>query len=118
MNFLQTVNSYSGLLSMVFAIAAAIYAARYVSKSQSSNSATNTATEAQEKAIHALETRLEVQEKDINDLKRENSRLQLILETIKAALKGRGLIITIDGEMITIGDGSSSTTAHIRQNGL
>lgn len=113
MSFLQVVSEYSGLVSIIFAIALALYTARFAGK----NKATNTATEAQEKAIDAMEKRLDVQDRDIKDLIKENTRLQLILETIKAALKSRGLIITIDGEMITIGDGTNSTTTHIRQNG-
>jgi cell division protein FtsB len=114
MSFLQVVSEYSGLVSIIFAMALAVYTARFTGK----NKAASTATDAQDKAIAALETRLEVQEKNTGDLTKENARLQLILETIKAALKSRGLIITIDGEMITIGDGKSTTTAHIRQNGL
>lgn len=114
MNFLQIVNSYSGLLSMVFIIAGAIYAARFASKS----TATSTATEAQEKAIGALESRLNVQEKSINDLTKENSRLQLIMETVSAALKGMGLTVTIEGEMVRIKDDkNNSTTTRIHGTG-
>jgi len=112
MNFLQTVAEYGGLVSIIFVIAQAVDAARFVGKSK----AASTATDEQEKVINAMNARLEVQERNINDLVKENARLQLILETIKAALKSRGLIITIDGEMITIGDGTSTTTTHIRQN--
>src|SRR5690348_6662288 len=98
MSFLQVVSEYSGLASIIFVLASAFYTAFFTGK----NKATNTATDAQEKAIDAMEKRLDVQDRDIKDLMKENARLQLILETIKAALKSRGLIITIDGEMITI----------------
>lgn len=115
MSFLQTVSEYSGLISIVFAIALAIYTARFAGKSK----ATNTATDAQDKAIVALETRLEVQEKNTSDLTRENARLYLIIDTIKAALKSMGFVVTIDGEVVIIGDGKSSVTTRIhKQNGV
>jgi hypothetical protein len=113
MAFLQTVSEFSGLLSLIFVMAGAVYAARFVGKSK----ATNTASDAQEKAINAMEARLDVQEKNINDLTKENTRLQLIIETIGAALKGMGFVVTIDGEMVRINDGKSSIAKKIQHNG-
>jgi cell division protein FtsB len=109
MSFLQIVFNFSGLLSLIFVIAGGIFAARFSGKNQ----ATNTATEAQEKAMNAMEARLNVQEKNINDLAKENARLYLIFDTIKAALKNMGMAVTIDGEMVIIHDGKNSVTTPI-----
>ncbi len=106
MSFLQIVQSYSGLVSMIFAIASAIYFARFVGK----NKASNTVSDAQEKAISAMEARLEVQEKNINDLTKENTRLQLIIETISSALKGMNLVVTIEGELVKIKDENNNSS--------
>lgn len=109
MNFLQIVSELSGPLSLIFVVLGAVYAARFTGKNQ----AANTATEAQEKAIGALESRLNVQEKSIADLTKENARLYLIFDTIKAALKNMGMAVTIDGEMVIINDGKNSITTPI-----
>jgi hypothetical protein len=113
MGFLQIVSEYSGLLSLIFVISGAVYAARYVGKGK----AADTAADAQEKAIGAMEARLNVQEKSIADLTKENARLCLVFDTIKAALKSMGMMVTIDGEMIIINDGKTSVTTRIKQNG-
>jgi hypothetical protein len=116
MNFLQIVNSYAGLVSMVFVLVGAFFTARYSGKSKASS----TATDAQDKAMNAMEMRLNVQEKNISDLTKENMRLQLIIETISSALKGMNLVVTIEGELVRIKDennNSSVTTRIHNQNG-
>jgi hypothetical protein len=115
MNFLQTVSEYAGLVSMVFVIVGAAVTAQYVGKSR----ATSSASDAQDKAINAMEARLDVQEKRIGDLTKENARLYLIFDTIKSALKSMGMAVTIDGDMVIINHAGNSIATRIHgQDGL
>lgn len=79
------------------------------------NGMTKTANEVQERVIHALETEMQSMRQRLDDMKDENTRLRLIIETICAALKSYGMLITIDGDMVSIRDISSggTTTARI-----
>ncbi len=95
---------------MILTIAAAVIAA----KSAGKNNAVRDATEAQAKTIDAMQSRLDVQSSSIQEMRKENIRLQLIIETISSALKSMGLIVTIEGEMVRIKDNNNnSTTARI-----
>lgn len=64
-------------------------------------------TRIQDETIKAFKERLEILEKRQADLEKDNQRLQQTIETIKAALKQKGIHITIDGDMVIIEDGSS-----------
>src|SRR5260370_22717311 len=81
-----------------------------------------TANEVQERVINALESEITNLRQRLDDMKDENVRLRLIIETICAALKSRGLAVTIDGDMGSIPDAQVSTTTitHIqeREEGL
>jgi hypothetical protein len=79
------------------------------------NGIARTANEVQERVINALEVELDNMRKRLDDLKDENTRLRLIIDTICAALKSRGMIIAIDGDMVSIHDGSGSTTTRIHE---
>lgn len=58
-----------------------------------------------------LQGQIDTLKENILDLKKENVYQQHIVETIQEALKKRGMIVTIDGDLVTITDakGSSST---------
>ena len=75
------------------------------------------ASEVQEHVINALESEITNLHQRLEDLKDENTRLRLIIETICAALKSRGLVVTIDGDMVSIHDTHRSTTTftHIEE---
>ena len=76
-----------------------------------------TANEVQERVINALESELAQLRQRLDDLKEENTRLKHTIETICAALKSRGLAVTIEGDMVSIHDGSgSSTTTRIQES--
>jgi len=81
-----------------------------------------TANTVQERVINALESEITNLRQRLDDMKDENVRLRLIIDTICAALKSRGLAVTIDGDMVSIHDahGSSTTVTHIqeREDGL
>lgn len=81
------------------------------------NGMTRTANEVQERVINALESEITTLRLRLDDMKEENVRLRLIIETICTALKSRGLAVTIDGDMVSIHDTHSSTTTitHIQE---
>lgn len=110
---LQIVSNYAGLFSMILTIAGAVILAINAGKS----SADTKASEAQAKTIDAMQARLDVQSSSIEEMKKENVRLQLIIETITSALKGMGLIVTIEGEMVRVRDDkNNSTTTRIHND--
>jgi hypothetical protein len=76
-----------------------------------------TASEVQEHVINALGSEITTLRLRLDDMKAENIHLQLIIETICAAFKSRGLTITIDGDMVSIHDThcGSTTTTHIQE---
>src|SRR5437773_5749881 len=81
------------------------------------SSMSRAANEVQEHVINALESEITNLHQRLADLKDDNSRLELIIETICAALKSRGLAVTIDGDMVSIRDtsGTTTTVAHIQE---
>ncbi|BCL83167.1 hypothetical protein ccbrp13_56320 [Ktedonobacteria bacterium brp13] len=58
-----------------------------------------------------LQSQIDSLRDGVDDLKKENLSLRQIIETIKDALKAKGMIITIDGDLVTITDlkGSASS---------
>src|SRR5436853_396952 len=74
------------------------------------SSMSRAANEVQEHVINAFESEITNLHQRLEDLKDENTRLWLIIETICAALKSRGMAITIDGDMVSIRDTSGSST--------
>lgn len=69
--------------------------------------------EVQEKTITALQTQINTMKDKISDLEKENTLQGHLIELITSALKKKGMIVTIDGDMITISgkDGNSTTIA-------
>lgn len=65
----------------------------------------------QDQTIVALNQRLDAQDKEIEALKNKNVYLEQVIETINLAMKKRGVVISVDGEMVTFTDavGRSST---------
>ncbi len=80
------------------------------------NGFTRTANEVQERVINALESELGQLRQRLDDLKDENTRLKHTIDTICAALKSRGLAVTIEGDMVSIRDSSGSTTTRIQES--
>ena len=78
------------------------------------NGMTRTANEVQERVINALESEIITLRQRLDDMKEDNIRLQLIIDTICAALESRGLAVTVDGHMVSIHDTHSSTTTVTR----
>jgi hypothetical protein len=75
------------------------------------NGVTRTANEIQERAINALQAEIETLKTRLADLHAQNSRQEQIITLICEALKSRGLIVTIDGTLINIKDGSGGSVS-------
>jgi cell division protein FtsB len=70
----------------------------------------STANAVQERVINALESEIAALRQRLEDVARENTRLDQMIETICLALKKRGLEVAIDGDVITITDNQGSST--------
>lgn len=88
----------------------------YIQKS-SKGKAESIATKAYEAAIKAMNIHTEVLGKRLDEAEKESTKLNHIISTIYAALRARGIFVTIDGEMITIRDNGGSTTTQINGTG-
>lgn len=60
--------------------------------------------EVQERVINALKTRVETLESQLESDAKELLRLRQVINTIRHALKRRGLLIDIEGEFVTLTD--------------
>jgi cell division protein FtsB len=69
-----------------------------------------TSSEIQERVIHALQSEIQTLRDRITAIEKENTRLLQIVGIIKAALKKRGVIVTIDGDLVSIHDEKSGDT--------
>lgn len=66
----------------------------------------------QKDTIGMLEQRTKALESKINDLEKQNTVQQHIIDTITSALKQKGMIVTIDGDMVTIQDAQGRRSTH------
>jgi hypothetical protein len=74
------------------------------------------ANQVQERVIGALNVELNSLHAKIDDLKAENTRLSLVIDTICTALRRRGLAVSIDGAIVSISDQQGlSTMARIQE---
>lgn len=105
---LQILSTGAGLLGFGIAVVVAFFAVR--------SGVLKSANDAQSSAISALRTEVETLRERVEDAEKENTRLEQIIDTICVALKKRGLVISIQGEMINIEDKrGGSTTTRIRR---
>lgn len=78
--------------------------------------------EIQGQVIEALKAELESLQRRLEMLERENTRLTQIMNIIRAALRKRGLVVSIESDIVIISDsaGNSSTSTinqqHIQEN--
>lgn len=73
-----------------------------------------TANDVQEHVINALRNEIDVMRNRIEDLENENLRLDQVILTICEALKKRGLIVHIDGSIVTVSDGHETQSVRIQ----
>ena len=70
----------------------------------------------QSQAIEALQAELESLQRRIEVLEKENTRLKQTIDLIRSALSQRGVIISINGDLVTISDNrGSSQSARIQE---
>src|SRR2546423_4216445 len=106
---LQTVSTISGLIMTGIVILGAIVGGIFMVKSGLGKQT----SEAQISALTAMQTELGILRNRVTDTEKENTRLQHIVDTIHAALEARGMLVTIQGRMVHIKDGSGITTIQI-----
>jgi dihydroxyacid dehydratase/phosphogluconate dehydratase len=61
--------------------------------------------------ISVLSGQMVVVKESLATVKEENNHLKAVIETIHSALKQKGIIITVEGEMVTIDDGRNKTSS-------
>jgi hypothetical protein len=72
------------------------------------------ASEIQEHVINAMEQEISVLRDRLEDLETENKRLEQVIYTLCEALKKRGLVVTIEGSMVTVSDGHETQSVRIQ----
>jgi len=75
----------------------------------------NATVQVQEQTIVALQQQIDALTHRIDNLEREKERQAHIIETIQEALKRRGILVTIDGDLVTISDGTATSSSMIRK---
>jgi hypothetical protein len=78
------------------------------------NGFTRTANEVQERVINALQQEISVLHMRLADLEAENRRLDQVLITLCEALKKRGIVVSIDGSLVTVTDGNTTHSVRIK----
>lgn len=68
------------------------------------------ADEAQQRALTAMQTELNILRDRVTDAEKENTRLHSVVDAIFAALEARGMIVTIRGKIVHIADNKGGTT--------
>src|SRR5690242_21081685 len=72
------------------------------------------ASEIQEHVINAMEQEISVLRDRLEDLATENKRLEQVIYTLCEALKKRGLVVIIEGSMVTVSDGHETQSVRIQ----
>jgi hypothetical protein len=78
------------------------------------NGFARTANEVQDRVINALQQEISVLHMRLADLEAENRRLDQVLITLCEALKKRGIVVTIDGNLVTVTDGNTTHSMRIK----
>jgi len=115
LSLIQTISALSGLVTTGTLIVIAAIGSFYIIRS----GVRKTTSEAQQDAIVALQAQVSALRNNVEDLTKENARLEQVAQTICSALKTRGMIITVQGELITIEDVKTgrTTATRIHENG-
>lgn len=113
-NMLSLLSAGAGLLSLGITLVGAFFVVRS-GRLQSANTAQSSAISAMQSEMAVMNQRIEDKEKENEQLNKKITHLELTIDTICAALKRRGLVISVQGEMVSIEDKrGNSTTTRIR----
>jgi septal ring factor EnvC (AmiA/AmiB activator) len=114
MDFLSLLSTSAGLISLGITLVGAFFVIKS-GRLQSANTAQSSAISAMQSEMAVLRGKIEDKEKENEQLNKKITHLELTIDTICAALKKRGLIISVQGEMVNIEDKrGNSSTARIR----
>lgn len=114
MDLLSLLSTGAGLISLGITLVGAFFIIKS-GRLQSANTAQSSAISALQSEMTILRGRVEDKDKENAQLTQKINHLELTIDTICAALKKRGLIISVQGEMVNIEDKrGNSTTARIR----
>lgn len=103
---IQSLNAYAGLFSFLIVVIGAFFASRFMAK----NNVSEATNQAQNDAILAMQEEIASLRRKVEDINKDKIRLEQTIDTICAALKIRGMVITIQGELIHIEDKNGKTT--------
>jgi hypothetical protein len=103
---IQGLNANIGILSFFLTLGVAYIASRSLVKSR----VESTTNQAQNDAIQAMQGEIASLRRKTDDLTRDKIKLEQTIDTICSALRIRGMIITIQGELIHIEDRNGKTT--------
>jgi len=78
---------------------------------------TRTANEVQERVIHALESEISALKDRLDELEKENARLTHVIATIRVAMRRRGFLVSVAGELVSIRDRAGKLTQTTRIRG-
>lgn len=108
------INFFSGILPILQSILllATIAGGVFVFRSTKRTSI----VQIQNDTITAMQRQIDVLKTDLESLKKENEHLKYLSETTVSALKQKGMIITIEGEMVTIEDARGHSSSSIRRS--
>jgi hypothetical protein len=106
---MQDIYSTLSILNMILTIAGII--GGYLAFKNGLN---RRASELQEHAINAMEQEIAVLRSRLEDLEVENKRLEQVIYTLCEALKKRGLVVTIEGNIVTVSDGHDTQSVRIQ----
>lgn len=114
MDLLSLLSAGAGLISLGITLVGAFFVIKS-GRLQSANTAQSSAISAMQSEMAVLNRRVEDKEKENEHLNKKITHLELTIDTICTALKRRGLIISVQGEMVNIEDKrGNSTTTRIR----
>ena len=113
MDIFQNIPGVSGWPGTVLTLLGILVYGFYITKS-AKGKAEKIASAAKDGAIEAMNKYLDILKARIKDAEDENTKMKHTIDTIFSALKAKGIYVTIDGDMIHISEGKSSTTARIR----
>jgi hypothetical protein len=113
LNLIQSLSALSGLITDGTVLFIAIIGSFFLVKSgigKTVSKANQEAITALQATIIALQADLSTMSRKIEEEIKRNARLDQTIDTICAALKIRGMVITIQGEMIHVEDRNGKTT--------
>lgn len=110
MTFFSSLFSLNGLINTFLILCVSIggfFAFRYGMKKQNFT--------AMEQTIIILQNQVNAIQTSLDAVEKRNVHLEYVIETVQVALKQKGIIISIDGDLITISDALGKTSSSIRK---